>query len=95
MHWKTKQQLLLKIGVFGTRDLRRLAPIGDIGYTNGFYPPFFWETTWADTEMPKMVYEAAYEQGFKFEVISYNHRGTDTHYYCKELEMHYHVDSSD
>lgn len=95
MHYKTKEELIRKIGLLGTKDLRKIAPIGDIGYANGWYPPFFWKTTWADTEMPKMIIEAAYEQGFKFEIISYNHRGTDTHYYCAELGLHYHVDSSD
>ena len=28
------RELLLKVGVFGLQDLRRLAPIGDIGYLN-------------------------------------------------------------
>ena len=31
-----KKELSKKIGLFGLSDLRRLAPIGDLGYANGW-----------------------------------------------------------
>jgi hypothetical protein len=95
MHYKLKEELLRKVGVFGVGDVKRLAPIGDLGYMNGWYPPFFWEPKFVDTEMPRMIYESACEQGYRFKEISHNERGTDTVYYCEELKMTYHVDSSD
>jgi hypothetical protein len=36
------RELLLKVGLFGLQDLRRLAPIGDIGYLNAIS---FYQTT--------------------------------------------------
>lgn len=36
-----KWELSRKVGLFGLDDLRKLAPIGDLGYENGWYPPFF------------------------------------------------------
>ena len=95
MYYKLKEELLRKVGVFGVGDVKRLAPIGDLGYENGWYPPFFWKPKFVDTEMPRMIYDAAREQGYRFKCISHNERGTDTVYYCEELGMTYHVDSSD
>ena len=85
------RELLLKVGLLGMKDLRKLAPIGDIGYLNAisFYHDY------ERSGLISALMKAFYEQGFKSELVGYNHRGTDTHYYCKELEMHYHVDSSD
>ena len=34
-----KLELTRKIGLFGLSDLRKLAPIGDLGYANGWYEP--------------------------------------------------------
>ena len=32
-----KLELTRKIGLFGLSDLRKLAPIGDLGYANGWW----------------------------------------------------------
>lgn len=45
--------------------------------------------------MERCIYEAAIDQGFKFKIISHRETGSDTVYYCDELGMTYHVDSSD
>ena len=95
MNHKTRSELVRKVGLFGMRDLKKIAPIGDIGYANGWNPPFWGEPRWDDTEMPKTICREAKEQGYKFECINYNHRGTDTEYFCRELGLYYHVDSSD
>lgn len=91
---KQKMELIRKVGLFGLRDLRKLAPIGDLDYANGWSSSLF-KKSWVNSKLPIAIMEAAREQGFKFECISYNNRGTDTHYCCQELGLHYHVDSSD
>ena len=95
-----KIQLACKVGLFGLSDLRKLAPIGDLGYENEWYPPF-WSTThmFYDVELPKMIMAAFWEQqekfGFKVEGYSSGYRGTDHHSYCKELGLSWSVDSGD
>lgn len=97
MFINNKKELLRKIGLFGLNDVSRLRPIGDLGYANGWYPQGFFPTqgTYMNGGLERCVYEAAVSQGFKFKCISHNERGTNTIYYCKELELTYHVDSSD
>lgn len=41
-----KWELSRNVGLFGLSDLRKLSPIGDLGYENGWYPPF-----WSSTNM--------------------------------------------
>lgn len=91
--WKIN--LSKKLGVFGLSDLKRLAPIGDIGYMNGWYNPWG-GSSWFNGQMEKAIYDAAYAQGYRFtwRDRSY-HRGIDNEYYCEELGLTYHVDSSD
>ena len=97
MNIKSKNVLLRKVGLLGLGDLRKLAPIGDLGFANGWYShPFFKSHgTFMDGGLERMVYDAAREQGYQFKVISHRETGSDTVYYCEELEMTYHVDSSD
>ena len=97
MHYKRKEELVRKVGLLGVGDVKKLAPIGDLGYANGWDPCglFPSQGTFMDGGIERMIYDAAREQGYTFECISHNERGTDTVYYCKELEMTYHVDSSD
>lgn len=90
----------MKIGLFGLSDLRRLAPIGDLGYVNGWYPPFFWSVNmWLDVEMPKAIMTAFREQkekyGFEVEGHSTGWANTDHHSYCRELGLTWHVYSGD
>ena len=91
-----KRELIMKIGLLGLNDVSKLAPIGDLGYMNGWYPwALFPERgQWMDGGMERAVYEAAREQGYNFECISHRPSGSDTIYYCKSLSMYYHVDSS-
>ena len=92
-----KKDLVRKVGLMGLRDVRKLAPIGDLGYANGWYPCGLLPTkgTFMDGGLERCIYEAACEQGFTFECTSHRETGVDTCYYCKELGMKYHVDSSD
>lgn len=91
-----KKDLTRKIGLFGLSDLRKLAPIGDLGYANGWYWNPSDEEGWFFGEMEKAVMEAFREQGFMFDKeYSTGYRRTDHHYICTELNMRYSVDSGD
>lgn len=97
MYIKQKMELVRKVGLFGLSDLRKLAPIGDFDYANGWYPCGFFpeQDTFMKGGLERMIYEAACEQGFTFKCISHRETGVDTVYHCEELGMTYHVDSSD
>lgn len=97
MNYKLKEELVGKVGVLGTGDLIKLAPIGDLGYANGWYPhPLLkYQGTFMNGGLERIIFTAAREQGFEFRCISHNERGTDTVYYCDDLKMTYHVNSSD
>ena len=96
---KEKSELIRKVGLFGLTDLNKLAPIGDLGYMNGWYPPFFWKVTWADTELPRAIYKAYQEQrkynNWTEKGYSTGYRQTDHHTYCPELGLRWSVDSGD
>ena len=100
MNREEKMELTRKIGLFGLSDLRKIAPIGDLDYMNGWYPPF-WSSTdmWLDVELPKAIMRAFNEQykkfGFKVDGYSTGYRQTDHHSYCKELGLSWSVDSGD
>lgn len=91
-----KKELVRKIGLFGLGDLRKLAPIGDLGYANGWY--------WNPSGVKGFMYggmeiaimEAFRAQGFRCDKsYSSGYRGTDHHSHCTELNLSYSVDSSD
>ena len=94
-----KQELARKVSLFGLDDLRKLAPIGDLGYENGWYPPF-WDNVdmYLDVELPKSIIKAFYEQrekfGFTVESYDSGYARTDHHSYCPELGLRWSVDSS-
>ena len=91
-----KKELIRKIGLFGLRDLRKLAPIGDLGYANGWYWNPSGEKGFMYGEMEIAILNAFREQGFKFDKgYSSGYRGTDHHSICTELGLRYSVDSSD
>jgi hypothetical protein len=92
-----KKELVRKIGLFGLSDLRKLAPIGDLGYANGWTPIFSDDPEgWMYGEMESSILKAFYEQGFSFDKCYYSgYRRTDHHYKCSELCMSYSTDSSD
>ena len=92
--WKKK--LSKKIGLFGLSDLRKLAPVGDLGYANGWYWDFYGRKGWFYGEMEKAIMDAFHQQGFKFDKgYSTGYRHTDHHHICTELGLSYSVDSSD
>lgn len=92
-----KKELVRKIGVFGLGDLRKLAPIGDLGYANGWSPIFSDDPEgWMYGDMEMAVMQAFREQGFRFDKSwSSGYRGTSHHSVCTELGLSYSVDSSD
>ena len=96
MYYKLKKELLRKVGLLGVGDVKRLAPIGDLGYANGWYPCglFHRQGTFMDGGLERLVYEAACDQGYRFKCIRHNERGTDTVYYCEDLDFTFHQDSS-
>ena len=95
--------LLCKVGVLGLDDLRKLAPIGDIGYLNGidFHKSYdkdgmrkFCRTTLLSWIM--RAFDGQREKfGYRVEGYSSGYRGTDHHSYCPELGLRWSVDSGD
>jgi glycosyltransferase involved in cell wall biosynthesis len=51
------RELLLKVGLFGLQDLRRLAPIGDIGYLNDISYYHDYERSGLIRDLMKAFYE--------------------------------------
>lgn len=91
-----KKELSRKIGLLGLSDLRKLAPIGDLGYANGWYWDYMGRKGWFYGDMEKAIMEAFHEQGFSFDKChDSGYRRTDHHYKCSELSMSYSTDSSD
>ena len=100
MSLEEKKELSRKVGLFGLDDLRKLAPIGDLGYANGWYPPFFWKVDmWLDVELPKAIMKAFHEQrekyGWTVEGGETAWRCTDHWSYCPEIGLSWSVDSGD
>ena len=94
-----KVNLLRNVGLFGVQDLRKLAPIGDLGYENGWYPPFWSSTDMClDVWLPKTIMSAFWEQkeefGYEVDGRSDGWSGTDHHSWCKSLSLYWHCDSS-
>lgn len=88
MNPKLKEELEKKVKEHGLSDLRKLAPIGDLGYSNGWFPPFG-DGNGIECQI---IYELG-EQGFKCVETYSNGRG-DHKYECKELGLTYWIDSS-
>ena len=97
MSQEEKMKLSMKIGVFGLSDLRKIAPIGDLGYANGWET--YWGKGWMNGGMEKAIVKAFWEQqkeyGWQVEGYSTGYRNTDHHTVCKELGLRWSVDSSD
>ena len=94
---KDRLELVRKIGLFGLGDLRKLAPIGYLGYANGWET--YWGKGWMHGGMENAIVSAYYEQrdrfGYKTEGYSTGYRQTDHHTYCPELGLKWSVDSGD
>lgn len=92
MHYKTKDELLRKIDLFGLSDLRKIAPIGDLDYENG------WRKAWMNGGMESAVMKAFWEQKNKYGWTLENRSSgwpCDHTSYCPELGLSWSVDSSD
>ena len=93
-----KLELTRKIGLMGLNDLRKIAPIGDLGYANGWYGPFG-DGSWMKGGLERAIMAAFHEQrerlGFKTDGYSTGYRRTDHHTKCKELGLSWSVDSGD
>ena len=91
-------ELTRKIGLFGLKDLRKLAPIGDLGYANGWYSPFG-DGSWMNGGLERAILKAFNEQDKRerFESRSWDsgYCRTDHHSVIKELGLSWSVDSSD
>lgn len=93
------KELARKIEQFGLSDLNKLAPIGNLGYMNGWYPPFYGVEDKAEAELFKSIYHAYCEQkkdnNWTEQGHSTGYRQTDHHTYCPELGLRWSVDSGD
>jgi hypothetical protein len=89
------RELLLKVGVFGLQDLRRLAPIGDIGYLNdiSFYHDY--ERSGLKKDLMKAFHEQREKYGWTVEGGETAWRCTDHWAYCPEIGLRWSVDSGD
>ena len=93
---KWKKELVCKIGLLGLGDLRKIAPIGDLGYANEWYWNPSGAKGWMYGDMEKAIMNAFHEQGFHFDSgYSSGCFGTDHHSFCTELVLSYSVDSGD
>lgn len=95
---ENKLVLTRKIGLFGLSDLRKLAPIGDLGYANGWYDPFG-NGSWMNGGLERAIMKAFGEQqeryGLRTDGYSTGYRQTDHHMSCKEIGLWWSVDSGD
>lgn len=89
------RELLLKVGLFGIDDLRRLAPIGDLGYLNAidFYHDY--ENSGLISDIMKAFHEQREKNGWTVEGGNTKWRCTDHWSRCPELGMSWKVDSGD
>ena len=89
-------ELVRKIGLFGLSDLRKLAPIGDIGYLNAID---YYRGNFLRSEMIAAIYKAYCQQfkkyGWTEEHKSSHWRNSDNTYYCPEIGLRYSIDSGD
>lgn len=90
--------LYRKVSLFGLSDLRKLAPIGDIGYLNGidFYRGSSFRSFLRST-LIDWIYNAYCKQFKRSGWTEHVHQsGRCIHdYYCPELGFSYGIDSSD
>ena len=90
------KELAQKIEKYGLDDLRKLAPIGDIGYLNAIS---YYRGNYLRSEMIDAIYQAYCEQfkkyGWTEEHKSSHWRNSDNEYYCPEIGLRYSIDSGD
>ena len=91
---KDKMELVRKVGLFGLKDLRKLAQIGDLGYANGWYSPFG-DGSFMNGGLERAILHEFHEQGFKVDYSRDSGWARTDHYSkCTELGLSWSVDSS-
>lgn len=83
MTQEEKEALAEKIKQFGLEDLRKIAPIGYLGYANGWYSTWDNDDKYLFHEMPIAIYEAFQKQKKTLGITA------------EEIGMSWDVDSSD
>lgn len=88
--------LVRKVGLFGLKDLRKLAPIGDLGYLNAIS---YYRGSFLLSDLSSAIMDAFWEQKEKY---GWTVKGGDTAWrctdhwsYCPELGLSWSVDSGD
>lgn len=96
MSTERKLELLRKIGLFGLSDLRKIAPIGDLGYLNAIS---YYRGNYLHSGMIEDIMNAFNEQREKY---GWTVNGGDTVWRCTdhwarcpELGLSWQVDSGD
>ena len=96
MSREQRMELVRKIGLFGLSDLRKLAPIGDLGYLNDVS---YYRGSWLMSGMISDIMSAFWEQkekyGWTVNGGSTKWRCTDHWSHCPELGLSWQVDSGD
>lgn len=91
-----RMELLRKVGLFGLKDLNKLAPIGDLGYLNAID---YYEGDFLRSGLISAIMDAFWEQREKnewtFQGGNTKWRCTDHWAYCPELGLRWSVDSGD
>jgi len=89
-------ELVRKVGLLGLSDLRKLAPIGDLGYLNDIS---YYRGDFTRSGLIEAIIHAFYEQKNRFGFTEVCRetvwRCTDHEYYCPELGMYWQIDSGD
>ena len=89
------RELLLKVGLFGLQDLRRLAPIGDIGYLNAIDYYHDYERSGLLKDLMKAFHEQQKKYGWTVKGGDTGWRCTDHWVCCPEIGLSWSVDSGD
>lgn len=96
MSREQRMELVRKIGLFGLSDLRKLAPIGDLGYLND---TSYYRGNWPMSGMVSAIMSAFWEQreryGWTVNGGNTVWRCTDHWSHCPELGLSWQVDSGD
>lgn len=91
-----KMDLVRKVGLFGLKDLNKLAPIGDLGYLNAIS---YYRGDFLRSGLIEAIMDAFWEQkeknGWTVEGGNTKWRCTDHWSYCPELGLRWSVDSGD
>ena len=89
------EDLAGRVAEFGLSDLRKLAPIGNLGSENAWY----FLDGYLESELPQSIVRAFFQQkdeyGFELTETDSGYGNTHHRYECKELGLIWTCDSSD